>query len=148
MKDNSSGCIARSSPGSKRSYNSTGRIRSWVIPTQGQPPSPLPPNGGQQRTRVCRSWELSCCYGSCEATKKKKKKKNTSPLIISHFPPQSQVFFKKFFKKIFTIFIDFCFRIWYNRRESSDQKKIRDASPPLPPNLLLYHMELGKVKYF
>ena len=73
MKDNSPGRIARSSPGSKRSYNSTGRIRSWVNPTQGQPPSPLPPNGGQQRTRVCRSWELSCCCGSCEATKKKKK---------------------------------------------------------------------------
>ena len=80
MKDNSSGRIARSSPGSKRSYNSTGRIRSWVNPTQGQPPSPLPPNGGQQRTRVCRSWELSCCCGSCEATKKKKKKKKILPL--------------------------------------------------------------------
>lgn len=111
MKDNSSGRIARSSPGSKGSYNSTGRIRSWVNPTQGQPPSPLPPNGGQQRTRVCRSWELSCCYGSCEATKKKKKKKNTSPLIISHFPPQSQVFLikkiKKFLSSIWQTFVRF-----------------------------------------
>ena len=108
MKDNSSGRIVRSSPGSKRSYNSTGRIRSWVNPTQGQPPSPLPPNGGQQRTRVCRSWELSCCCGSCEATKKKKKKKkkkNTSPLIISHFPPQSQVFLIKKIKKFFVKYL-------------------------------------------
>ena len=103
MKDNSSGCIVRSSPGSKRSYNSTGRIRSWVNPTQGQPPSPLPPNGGQQRTRVCRSWELSCCCGSCEATKKKKK--NTSPLIISHFAPQSQVFLIKKIKKFFVKYL-------------------------------------------
>ena len=111
MKDNSPGRIARSSPGSKRSYNSTGRIRSWVNPTQGQPPSPLPPNGGQQRTRVCRSWELSCCCGSCEATKKKKKKKNTSPLIISHFPPQSQVFLikkiKNFLSSIWRTFVRF-----------------------------------------
>lgn len=104
MKDNSSGCVARSSPGSKRSYNSTGRIRSWVNPTQGQPPSPLPPNGGQQRTRVCRSWELSCCCGSCEATKKKKKK-NTSPLIISHFAPRSQVFLIKKIKKFFVKYL-------------------------------------------
>ena len=105
MKDNSAGCVVRSSPGSKRSYNSTGRIRSWVNPTQGQPPSPLPPNGGQQRTRVCRSWELSCCCGSCEATKKKKKKKNTSPLIISHFAPQSQVFLIKKIKKFFVKYL-------------------------------------------
>jgi hypothetical protein len=74
MKDNSSGRIVRSSPGSKRSYNSTGRIRSWVNPT--------------------------------EATKKKKKKKkNTSPLIISHFPPQSQVFLIKKIKKFFVKYL-------------------------------------------
>ena len=53
MKDNSPGRIARSSPGSKRSYNSPGRIRSWVNPTQGQPPSPLPPNGGGNNAPGC-----------------------------------------------------------------------------------------------
>lgn len=101
MKDNSSGCIVRSSPGSKRSYNSTGRVRSWVNPTQGQPPSPLPPNGGQQRTRVCRSWELSCCCGSCEATKKKKKKKKHFPFnYITLCSTKSSIFDKKN-KKIF-----------------------------------------------
>ena len=117
MKDNSAGCIVRSSSGSKRSYNSTGRVRSWVNPTQGQPPSPLPPNGGQQRTRVCRSWELSCCCGSCEATKKKKKK-NTSPLIISHFAPRSQVFLIKKNKKIFCqVFDKHLFALQSNKKE-------------------------------
>jgi hypothetical protein len=67
------------------------------------------------RTRVVKGglevWSWTTPPGvSCEK-KKKKKKKNTSPFIISRFAPESQVFFEKFFKKIFTIFIDFCFRI-------------------------------------
>ena len=96
MKDNASRRIVRSSPGSNRSHNSTGRIRSWVNPTQGHPPSPLPPNGVQQRTRVCRSWELSCWRGSCEATKKKKKKKKYFPFnYITLCSTKSSIFNKK-----------------------------------------------------
>ena len=65
---------------------------------------------------VAGSWKFGAGQRrqACPATikkKKKKKKKNTSPFIISRFAPESQVFFEKFFKKIFTIFIDFCFRI-------------------------------------
>lgn len=118
MKDNSSGCIVRSSPGSNRSYNSTGRIRSWVNPTQGQPPNPLPPNGGQQRTRVCRSWELSCCCGSCEATKKKKKKKKYFPFnYITLCSTKSSIFNKKN-KKIFCqVFGKHLFALQSNKKE-------------------------------
>ena len=118
MKDNSSGRIVRSSPGSRRSYNSTGRVRSWVNPTQGQPPSPLPPNGGQQRTRVCRSWELSCCCGSCEATKKKKKKKKYFPFnYITLCSTESSIFNKKN-KKIFCqVFDKHLFALQSNKKE-------------------------------
>lgn len=53
----------------------------------------MPRAGGHQRTQVCRSWELAISQ-SCEAIFFF----FSSPFIISHFVPKSQVFFKNFFK--------------------------------------------------
>lgn len=115
MKDNSSGRIVRSSPGSKRSYNSTGRIRSWVNPTQGQPPSPLPPNGGGNNVSE-RVGAGSWAAAMAAAKLLKKKKKNTSPLIISYFPPQSQVFLIKKIKKFFVKYLQTFVRFTVNKK--------------------------------
>ena len=77
-----------------------------------------------------------------------KKKKKILPLLLYHtLLPKVKSFLKNFLKKFSQFLLTFA--SGYDIIEERVQiKKNGGRQSPLPPNLLLYHRELGKVKYF
>ena len=90
--------------------------KKWGVKIGGFPAGPVANRSWEKGAtprragaNICSPFCRSCATRpeAWRAATKNKKKKNTSPFIISYFGWGCQVFFRKFFKKIFQIFLDF-----------------------------------------